>query len=48
MYSTHNEQKFVAAGRFIRTYFISLQIHDIVNEHNNTYARTSKMKPAND
>ena len=59
MYSTHNEGKFVAAERFIRTLknkiykhmtSISKNAHidkldDIVNEYNNTYHRTIKMKP---
>ena len=59
MYSTHNEGKFVAAERFIRTlkskiykYMSSIsknvyidKLDDIVDEHNNTYHATIKMKP---
>ena len=59
MYSTHNEGKFVAAERFIRTlkskiykYMSSIsknvyidKLDDIVDEHNNTYHTTIKMKP---
>ena len=59
MYSTHNEGKSVAAGRFIRTlkskiyrYMTSIsknayvdKLDDIVNEYNNTYHTTIKMKP---
>ena len=58
MYSTHNEEKSVAAERFIRTlknkiykYMTSIsknvyidKLADIVDEHNNTYYRTIKMK----
>ena len=57
MYSTHNEGKSVVAERFLRTlkkynlqtaisrnvYFDVLD--DIVDEYNNTYHRTIKMKP---
>ena len=39
MYSTHNEGKSVVAERFIGT------LKNIVNEYNNTYHRTIKMKP---
>ena len=59
MYSTHNERKYVVAGRFIRTIknkiykhmtLISKDVYidkldDIVNEYNNTYHRTIKIKP---
>ena len=59
MYSTYNEEKAVAAERFIRTwkakvykYMTSIsknvfiyKLDDIVNEYNNKYHRTSKMKP---
>ena len=57
MYSTHNEGKSVVAERFIRTlknkiykYMTSISknmyiLDDIVNEYNNTYHRTIKMKP---
>ena len=41
MYSTHNEGKSVVAKRFIRT----LLLDDIVDEYNNTYHTTIKMKP---
>ena len=61
MYSTHNEEKFVVAERFIRTlknkiykYMTSIsknvyndKLNDIVNEYNNTYHRTIKMKSIN-
>ena len=57
IYSTHNEGKSVVAERFIRilknkqTHDFSIknvymdQLDDIVNEYNNTYHRTIKMKP---
>ena len=57
MYSTHNEGKSVVAERFIRTLkiyqymtLISKNVYidkldDIVNEQNNKYHRTIKMKP---
>ena len=55
MYSTHNEGKSVVAERFIRTlktkiykYIYNVYIDkldDIVDEYNNTYHRTIKMKP---
>ena len=50
MYSTHNEGKSVVAERFIRTlkskiYKYIDELDDIVNEYNNTYHRTIKMKP---
>ena len=52
MYSTHNEGKSVVAERFIRTlkrrvykYMTSISVNDIVNEYNNTYHRTIKLKP---
>ena len=59
MYSTHNEENSVAAGRFFRTLKNKIYKHmtsasknvyidkldDIVNEYNNTYNRTIKMKP---
>ena len=56
MYSTHNEGKCVVAERFIKTlknkYMTSIsksvyidKLDDIVNEYNNTYHRTIKMKP---
>ena len=59
MYSTNNEEKSVAAERFIRTlknkiykYMTAIsknvyidKLDDIVNEYNNTYHRTIKMKP---
>ena len=57
MYSTHNEGKSVVAERFIRIlnskihkYMTSIsknidKLDDIVNEYNNTYHRTIKMKP---
>ena len=57
MHSTHNEGKSVVAERFIRTlknkiykYMTSQNVYidkldDIVNEYNNTYHRTIKMKP---
>ena len=58
MYSTHNEGKYVAAERFIRTlkteiykYMTAIsknlyinKLDDIVNEYNNTYHTTFKMK----
>ena len=58
MYSTHNEGKYVAAERFIRTlkteiykYMTAIsknlyinKLDDIVNEYNNTYHTTIKMK----
>ena len=45
MYSTHNEEKFVIAGRFIRTLKIKfINIDDIVNKYNNTHHSTIKMK----
>ena len=54
-YSTHNEGKSVVAERFIRTlkskiykYMTSIsknKLDDIVNEYNNTYHTTIKMKP---
>ena len=47
MYSTYNEGKSVAAERFLKclknVYFDVL--NDIVDEYNNTYHRTIKMKP---
>ena len=48
MYSTHNEGKSVVAERFIRTLknknvYID-KLDDIVNEYNNTYHKTIKMK----
>ena len=59
MYSTHNEGKYVAPKRFIRTLKNKIcthmtgvsknvyidQLDGIVNEYNNTYHRTFKMKP---
>ena len=59
MYSTHNEEKFVVAERFIRTLKSKIYKHmtsisknvyinkldDIVDEYNNTYHTTIKMKP---
>ena len=62
MYSTHNEENSVAAGRFFRTLKNKIYKHmtsasknvyidkldDIVNEYNNTYNRTIKMKPIED
>ena len=56
MYSTHNEGKCVVAERFIKTLKNKIykymsrnvyiyQLDDIVNEYNNTYHRTIKMKP---
>ena len=55
MYSTHNEEKSIVAERFIRTLKDKVYKHmtvvpknvynDIVNEYNNTYHRTIKMKP---
>ena len=57
MYSIHNEGKSVVAERFIRTlknkiykYMTSKNVYidkldGIVNEYNNTYHRTIKMKP---
>ena len=61
MYWIHNEEKSVAAERFIRTlknkifkYVASIsknmyidKLDYIVNEYNNTYHRTSRMKPVN-
>ena len=54
MYSTHNEGKSVVAERFIRKYMTSIlknvyidKLDDIVNECNNTYHTTIKMKPIN-
>ena len=54
MYSTHNEEKSFVAERFIRTLCMTSisksayidKVHDIVNEYNNTYHITIKMKPA--
>ena len=57
--STHNEEKFVVAERFIETlktkiykYMTSVsknvyidELGDIVNKYNNTYHRTTKLKP---
>ena len=59
MYSTHIEEKYIVAERFIRTlmdkifkYMTSLsksvytnELADIVNESNNAYHITIKMKP---
>ena len=57
MYSTHNEGKSVVAERFIRTLKNKIYKHmgtiskhfdvlnDIVDEYNNTYHKTIKMKP---
>ena len=57
MYSAHNEGKFAVAERFIRTleiykYMTSIsknvyidKVDDIVNEYNDTYHRTIKIKP---
>ena len=54
MYSTHNEGKSVVTERFsrTRTYMTSIsknvhidKLDDIVNEYNNKYHRTIKMKP---
>ena len=50
MYSTHNEGKSVVAERFIKTLYDShlnffYVLDDIVDECNNTYHRTIKMKP---
>ena len=52
MYSTYNEGKSVVAERFIRTlkskiykYMTSISKNDIVDEYNNTYHTTIKMKP---
>ena len=57
MYSTHNEGKFVVPERYIRSlktkiykYMTSKNVYidkldDIVNECNNTYHRTAKIKP---
>ena len=59
MYSTHIEEKYIVAERFIRTlmdkifkYMTSLsknvytnKLADIVNESNNAYHITIKMKP---
>ena len=47
MYSAQNEGKSVVVERFIRTLnnvYID-KLDDIVNEYNNTYHRTIKMKP---
>ena len=52
MYSTHNEEKSVVAEKFITTLknididklYID-KLDDIANEYNNTYHRTSKVKP---
>ena len=50
----HNEGKSVVAERFIRTLKIKIykymtshidKVDDIVNEHNNTFQSTIKMKP---
>ena len=56
MYSTHNEGKSVIAERFIRTLknkYIQYQknvsidkLDDIVNQYDNNYHSTIKMKPA--
>ena len=56
MYSIHNEGKSVVAERFIRALknkiykYMSKNVYidkldDIVNKYNNTYHRTTKMKP---
>ena len=57
MYSTHNEGKFVIAERFIRNLkiykYMTLfskklcidKLDGIFNKYNNTYHRTTKMKP---
>ena len=52
MYSIHNKGKSVVAERFIRTLMTAIskkvyigKLDDIVNEYNNTYHRTIKMKP---
>ena len=55
MYSTHNEGKSVVAERFIKTlkgkiykYMTSISKHVYMNrvdEYNNTYHNTIKMKP---
>ena len=54
IYSTHNKRKSVVADRFIQIhkYMTSTsksmyidKLDDIVNEYNNTYHRTIKMKP---
>ena len=55
MYSAHNEEKSIVAERFVRTLKDKVYKHmtvvpknvynDIVNEYNNTYHRTIKMKP---
>ena len=53
MYSTHNEAKYIVAGRFkekkIYKYMTSIskemyidKLHDIVNKYNNTY--TAQLK----
>ena len=48
-YSAHNEGKSVVAETFIRTAitknFYIHKLDDLVNEYNNTYHRTIKMKP---
>ena len=48
-YSTHNEGKSVVAETFIRTAISKnlyiYKLDDLVNEYNNTYHRTIKMKP---
>ena len=50
MYSTHNEGKSVVAERFIKTLKSKIyeldKLDDIVDEYNNTYHTTIKMKPA--
>ena len=43
MYSIHNEGKSAVAEIFIRT--LVNEYKNIVNEYNNTYQRTIKMKP---
>ena len=49
MYSTHNEGKSVVAERFIKTLKSKIyeldKLDDIVDEYNNTYHTTIKMKP---
>ena len=52
MYSTHNKGKSVGAERFIKTLKNKIskivyidKLKDMVNEYNNTYHRTIKMKP---
>ena len=53
IYSTHNKRKSVVADRFIKIHkYMTLisksmyidKLDDIVNEYNNTYHRTIKMK----